>query len=170
MDDDAPELALPAEEPQGVRTRRVKASNLLWFISSRPYVPMSDLRRRFGLDCEHGTVVRDEQGPLHVGLPRQAAEAILELMRKNKIGLEYDYRIAMRVAIGVYPLRVRTVPSLSPRTEPRPRPAESRAELTDTLDEGEVSVAAETTPEPAAAPPSPQPPSFRRRNRSRRRR
>ena len=168
MNDDTPEPALPTEELQGGRSRRVKASNLLWFISSRPYVPMSDLRRRFSLDSEHGIVLHDEQGPLHVGLPRQAAEAILDLKRKNKIGIEYDTHIAMRVAIGVYPLRVRVAPSgPPPRVEVRPRP-DAHPDLPEQPDEpAEEAIVA--VPDDAAPPPPTQS-GGRRRNRSRRRR
>lgn len=104
-------------EAERAPARRVKASSLLWFISNRPYVPISDIRRRFDLYSEHGTMLRDEEGPLHLGLPEQAAATILDLRRRNKIEFEYDYAYEMRIVIGVFPLRVRVNEGPAPRRE-----------------------------------------------------
>ncbi len=109
------------------RQRRVKASNLFWFISSRPYVPMADIRRRFDLETESGTLVHDERGQLHIGLPKGAADCLLELSRRRKIGLHYDLEFSMRVVVGVYPMRVRiaqTFPTIQGRVEPVADPDE----------------------------------------------
>lgn len=116
------------EEPDaltGERQRRVKASSLLWFISSRPYVPMADIRRRFDLHTDDGAFLWDDEGPVHIGLPRQAAETLLDLKRKQKVGIEYDLEHAIRIAVGVFPLRIRLAPP-PPRPVGPPRPAAPR--------------------------------------------
>ena len=102
--------------------KRVKASSLLWFISSRSYVPMADIRRRFNLFTESGALLRDEEGVVHIGLPRQAAETLLDLKRRRKVDLEYDLEHAARIAVGVYPLRIRLLPPPPPPPIRRPGP------------------------------------------------
>jgi hypothetical protein len=105
---------------------------------------MADIRRRFGLHSEHGTLLRDDEGLLHVGLPRQAAEALVELKRKHKVGLEYDHGYEVRIVTGVYPLRIRTGTPLPPRPGQRGEPPE------EALSEDEW--AQDDGAEPAAAP------------------
>ncbi len=154
------------DEAEVAPARRVKASSLLWFISNRPYVPISDIRRRFGLFSEHGTMLRDEEGPLHLGLPEQAAATMLDLRRRNKIEFEYDYAYEMRIVIGVFPLRVRVNEGPAPRRERADQPT-SVAIPTVESDGG-----AETVGEVREIPPAPptvdQRPPQRRRTRSRR--
>ena len=94
--------------------RRIKSSSLLWFISSRPYVPMADIRRRFALQTECGSFLFDEEGSVHIGLPRQAAETLLDLKRKQKVGLQYDLEYATRIVVGAFPIRIRLAPPVSP--------------------------------------------------------
>src|SRR5579864_6940769 len=106
VDDEEADLSSPEEPPAGPG-RRLKSSSLLWFISSRPYVPMADIRRRFGLATESGTWLRDDDGPIHIGLPAQAAETLLDLKRRGKVELQVDLEYATRIAVGVFPLRVR---------------------------------------------------------------
>jgi hypothetical protein len=110
---EAEETATDDAEPQFEHGRRVKSSSLLWFISSRPYVPMADIRRRFGLQTECGTFLFDEEGPVHVGLPQQAAETLLDLKRKQKVGLQYDLEYATRIVVGAFPIRIRLAPPVS---------------------------------------------------------
>lgn len=110
--------------PPSPRPRRVKASNLLWFISSRPYVPLSDLRRRFGLETEDGTIVHDEFGLVHIGLPKTVAESVLELARRRKIGFQFDLEFSARIVVGVYPMRVRLVPSTHAERADETEPSE----------------------------------------------
>ncbi|HEV7215109.1 MAG TPA: hypothetical protein VGP33_08270 [Chloroflexota bacterium] len=111
LDDDGGDLADAQPVPE--QTRRVKSSSLLWFISSRPYVPMADIRRRFGLQTETGTFLFDEEGSVHIGLPRQAAETLLDLKRKQKVDFQYDLEYATRIAVGAYPIRIRLSPPVA---------------------------------------------------------
>ena len=92
----------------GAPPKRVKSNNLLWFVGGRTYVPLADLRRRFGLPPEDGTCLQDNEGPCHIGLPVQVAEVLVDLKQKGKLGFSYDMEHAFRIVVGVYPMRIRT--------------------------------------------------------------
>ncbi len=99
---------LPAvEEAEALVPKRVKANNLLWFVGGRTYVPLPDVRRRFGLPETEGVLLRDADGALHIGLPLQAAEVLMELREKGKVDFVYDLEHAFRIVVGVFPLRLR---------------------------------------------------------------
>jgi len=100
--EEAPAPALP-----GDGKRRLTASSLYWFISSRHYVPIAEIRRRFQLDATDGTLLSDDDGIIHIGLPDQAARALLDLKKKGKIGLEFAPEYELRIVVGAYPMRVR---------------------------------------------------------------
>jgi len=97
----------PQETPAGDSRRKLKSSSLFWYISSRHYVPIAEIRRRFQLDSTDGTLLTDDDGPVHIGLPEHAARALLDLKRKGKIGLEYAPEYELRIVVGVFPTRVR---------------------------------------------------------------
>lgn len=99
-----------AEVAQAARDeprRKLKSSSLYWFISSRHYVPISEIRRRFHIDATDGTLLHDDEGLVHIGLPESVAQAIVDLKRKGKIGLEYAPEYDIRIVIGVFPSYVR---------------------------------------------------------------
>lgn len=147
------------------QARRLKSSSLLWFISSRPYVPMADIRRRFGLATEVGTILHDDEGAVHIGLPRQAAETLLDLKRKQKVGLQYDLEYATRIVVGAYPIRIRLAPPVpNGRTSPQATAAEPVAPPFEAGD-------AEAMGAPVLGgdrSEAPRPPSARQRRRRRR--
>lgn len=160
-------FAEPFDEDRTVEQgRRVKSSSLLWFISSRCYVPMADVRRRFGLQTDSGTVLRDEEGFVHIGLPRQAAEALLDLQRKQKVGLEYDLEHAARIVVGVFPLRVRLAPAAPAERAAYPALSPVAALGNPEGSVGEPLPESTGAPAPAGAPRS-QPPRGPRRRRRR---
>jgi hypothetical protein len=154
------------EPPTNEQARRLKASSLLWFISSRPYVPMADIRRRFGLATETGTLLHDDEGAVHIGLPRQAAETLLDLKRKQKVELQYDLEYATRIAVGTYPIRIRLAPpasnASSGRVHQQAAPSESFAAPPEA---GESALVAEASPAVASRPVRPLPGGHRRRRR-----
>lgn len=92
-----------AEDPR----RKLKTSSLYWFISSRHYVPMAEIRRRFQIEQTDGTLLDEEGGAIHIGLPEPVARALLDLVRKGKVGLEFAPEFNLRIAIGTFPMRVR---------------------------------------------------------------
>lgn len=77
------------------------------FIKSRPYVPMHELRRRFGLNGHDDDVVRVEVGDqaVWVGLPADAGRMLGDLLRQGDVGCELSVDPASPVVIGVFPMR-----------------------------------------------------------------
>ena len=83
------------------------APQLRRFIKSRPYVPMHELRRRFGIDGgdDDVTSVRLEPGWIYVGLPAREGMLLGELLRAGEIGYELSLDPRSPIVIGVYPMR-----------------------------------------------------------------
>jgi hypothetical protein len=76
---------------------------LLWFIRSRSYVSIPDVRRRFNLDeGEEVSPFVTQQGRVYVGLPSDATRALGDLVREGRIGLELQPGLMAKVAVGVY--------------------------------------------------------------------
>ncbi len=77
------------------------------FIKSRPYVPMHELRRRFGIDGGDDIVtqVRMDVGAIYVGLPEREGALLGDLLRGGEIGCELSLDPRTPVVIGVYPMR-----------------------------------------------------------------
>lgn len=88
-------------------SKRPSTSSLRRFLSSRPYVPVAEIRRRFALedpDVIHrlerdGTVV-------FVGLPEREALKIQDLWCRGEIGLECSVEVRAPVVVGIYPMRI----------------------------------------------------------------
>jgi len=83
------------------------APQLRRFIKSRPYVPMHELRRRFGIDGHDDDVtpVRLEPGWVYVGLPGREGGLLGELLKAGEIGYELSLDPRTPIVIGVYPMR-----------------------------------------------------------------
>jgi hypothetical protein len=83
--------------------KRLSKSSLLWFIRSRSYVTLADVRRRFGVELgEDVSGIRGPQGLAFVGLPSQQARMLQELWCEGKIGLEFAHDIMAPSVNGVY--------------------------------------------------------------------
>jgi hypothetical protein len=89
------------------RNGQCTAPQLRRFIKSRPYVPMHELRRRFGIDGgdDDVTPVRLEPGWVYVGLPSREGLLLGELLRSGEIGYELSLDPRTPIVIGVYPMR-----------------------------------------------------------------
>jgi len=89
------------------RNGQCTAPQLRRFIKSRPYVPMHELRRRFGIDGgdDDVTPVRLEPGWVYVGLPSREGTLLGELLRAGEIGYELSMDPRSPIVIGVYPMR-----------------------------------------------------------------
>jgi hypothetical protein len=86
-----------------VPKKRLSRSSLLWFIRSRSYVSIPDIRRRFNLPSDNEvTPIAGPQGRVYVGLPPDAARILGELVRDGRVGLELQPEIHARAATGVY--------------------------------------------------------------------
>ena len=89
------------------RNGQCTAPQLRRFIKSRPYVPMHELRRRFGINGgdDDVTPVRLEPGWVYVGLPNREGSLLGELLRAGEIGYELSLDPRTPIVIGVYPMR-----------------------------------------------------------------
>lgn len=94
--------------------KRLSRSSLLWFIRSRSYVSIPDIRRRFNLPSDNEVhPIVGPQGRVYVGLPADAARVLGELVRDGRVGLELQPGIHARAATGVY-----VIPHQHDRTTP----------------------------------------------------
>jgi hypothetical protein len=104
--------ALPERAPESTngadqRMGQCTAPQLRRFIKSRPYVPMHELRRRFGIigDDDDVTPVRLDPGWIYVGLPNHEGRLLGDLLRTGEIGYELSLDPRTPIVIGVYPMR-----------------------------------------------------------------
>jgi len=83
------------------------APQLRRFIKSRPYVPMHELRRRFGIDGGEDDVTPVDLGTgrIFVGLPQREGSLLGELLRGGEIGYELSLDPRSPVVVGLYPMR-----------------------------------------------------------------
>jgi hypothetical protein len=83
------------------------APQLRRFIKSRPYVPMHELRRRFGINGGEDDVTLVDLGSerIYVGLPMREGALLGELLRGGEIGYELSLDPRTPVVIGLYPMR-----------------------------------------------------------------
>lgn len=88
-------------------SKRPSTSSLRRFITSRPYVPIAELRRRFGLD-EPDAIHRIERNgdAAYIGLPEREAMKVADLWGRDEIGIELSVEVRAPVVVGIYPLRI----------------------------------------------------------------
>ena len=77
------------------------------FIKSRPYVPLHELRRRFGLNGGDDDVsgVDVDGRRLFIGLPERETGLLGELLRQGDVGYELLLDPTSPIVIGVFPMR-----------------------------------------------------------------
>jgi hypothetical protein len=83
------------------------APQLRRFIKSRAYVPMHELRRRFGINGadDDVTPVVLGDGRVYVGLPSREGTILGELLRAGEVGFELSMDPVTPIIVGVYPMR-----------------------------------------------------------------
>ena len=87
--------------------KRPSTSSLRRFITSRPYVTVAELRRRFGLDDPDAMVPLQRNGTsAWIGLPEREATKLQELWHRDELGLEMSVEVRAPVVVGVYPMRI----------------------------------------------------------------
>jgi hypothetical protein len=93
---DAPEAPTPCTQAQ-----------LRRFIKSRPYVPLHELRRRFGLNGADDDVcgVDVDGHRVFIGLPERESGLLGELLRQGDLGYELLLDPTSPLVIGVFPMR-----------------------------------------------------------------
>ena len=88
-------------------TKRPSTSSLRRFVCSRPYVPVAELRRRFGLDEPDAMVRISRNGSsAYIGLPAREAAKLEELWIRDELGVELSVDVRAPVVVGVFPMRV----------------------------------------------------------------
>ena len=87
--------------------RTATAPQLRRFIKSRAYVPMHELRRRFGISGgdDEVTPVDLERTRVFVGLPEREGRLLGELLHGGDIGYELSLDPITPIVVGVYPMR-----------------------------------------------------------------
>ena len=105
----SPEAARRGPDPSnGPELASCTAPQLRRFIKSRPYVPMHELRRRFGINGSDDDVSAIDLGDRHrvfVGLPPREGSLLGELLRGGDIGYELSLDPRTPIVIGLYPMR-----------------------------------------------------------------
>ena len=92
--------------PGGPRTTCTSAQ-LRRFIKSRPWVPLHELRRRFGISGDDDDVspIRVGHQLLFIGLPPAEARMVGELLSGGDVGYELSLDPTAPIVVGVYPMR-----------------------------------------------------------------
>lgn len=77
------------------------------FIKSRAYLPVHEIRRRFGMETADDDVTgfEIESGRVFVGLPQREGRILGELVRAGEVGYELQLDPEAPIIIGVYPMR-----------------------------------------------------------------
>ena len=86
--------------------KRPSTSSLRRYLTSRPYVSIADIRRRFGLEPDAMSVVARNGTTAYVGLPEREASKLQDLWQRDEVGVELSVEVRAPVVIGVYPMRI----------------------------------------------------------------
>lgn len=88
-------------------TKRPSTSSLRRFVCSRPYVPVAELRRRFGLDEPDAMVRITRNGSsAYIGVPAREAAKLEELWLRDELEVELSVDVRAPVVVGVFPMRI----------------------------------------------------------------
>ena len=88
-------------------SKRPSTSSLRRFITTRSYVTVAELRRRFFLDEPDAVCCLRRNGTsAFVGLPEREAAKLQDLWEREEIGLELSVEVRAPVVVGVYPMRI----------------------------------------------------------------
>ena len=88
-------------------SKRPSTSSLRRFITSRPYVTVAELRRRFALEEADGMCcVRRDGVVAWIGLPERETTKLQDLWDRGEVGVELSVEVHAPVVVGVYPMRI----------------------------------------------------------------
>lgn len=95
-----------SEAADGARTSCTVAQ-LRRFIKSRPWIPLHELRRRFGIYGADDDVspIRVGDHVLYIGLPPAESRLMAELLSGGDVGYELSLDPGAPIVVGVYPMR-----------------------------------------------------------------
>ena len=86
--------------------KRPSTSSLRRYLTSRPFVAVGDIRRRFGLDPDAMSPIARNGTSAFIGLPEREATKLQELWERDEIGLELSVEVNAPVVVGIYPMRI----------------------------------------------------------------
>lgn len=100
-------IAPAADRPDDGFRPTCTAAQLRRFIKSRPWVPMHELRRRFGINGTEDDVTPIRVGALHlyIGMPPAEGSMMAELLGSGDVGYQLSLDPGAPVVVGVYPMR-----------------------------------------------------------------
>jgi hypothetical protein len=87
-------------------SKRPSTSSLRRYLTSRPYIAVADIRRRFGLDPDAMSVVSRNGTTAYIGLPEREASKLQDLWQRDEVGVELSVEVRAPVVVGVYPMRI----------------------------------------------------------------
>ena len=86
--------------------KRPSTSSLRRYLTSRPYIAVADIRRRFGLEPDAMSVVVRNGTTAYIGLPEREAAKLQDLWQRDEVGVELSVEVRAPVVVGVYPMRI----------------------------------------------------------------
>jgi hypothetical protein len=86
--------------------KRPSTSSLRRYLTSRPYIAIADIRRRFGLEPDAMSVVSRNGTTAFIGLPEREAAKLQDLWQRDEVGVELSVEVKAPVVVGVYPMRI----------------------------------------------------------------
>lgn len=86
--------------------KRPSTSSLRRYLTSRPYIAVADIRRRFALEPDAMSVVTRNGTTAYIGLPEREATKLQDLWRRDEVGVELSVEVRAPVVVGVYPMRI----------------------------------------------------------------
>ena len=86
--------------------KRPSTSSLRRYLTSRPYVAVADIRRRFGLEPDAMSVVVRNGTTAYIGLPEREATKLQDLWQRDEVGVELSVEVNAPVVVGIYPMRI----------------------------------------------------------------
>ena len=86
--------------------KRPSTSSLRRYLTSRPYIAVADIRRRFGLEPDAMSVVSRNGTTAYIGLPEREASKLQDLWQRDEVGVELSVEVRAPVVVGIYPMRI----------------------------------------------------------------
>jgi hypothetical protein len=86
--------------------KRPSTSSLRRYLTSRPFIAVADIRRRFGLEPDAMSIVSRNGTTAYIGLPEREASKLQDLWQRDEVGVELSVEVRAPVVVGVYPMRI----------------------------------------------------------------
>ena len=86
--------------------KRPSTSSLRRYLTSRPYIAVADIRRRFGLDPEAMSIISRNGTTAYIGLPDREASKLQDLWQRDEVGMQLSVEVHAPVVVGIYPMRI----------------------------------------------------------------